>query len=65
MDDVPEVIVEDPDELLTPDEGFQEVVSKRASKERLKAQQQEAERKKSDLTTEVRDRDQCLNYHNI
>ena len=55
VDDVPEVIVEDPNELLTPDEGFQEVVSKRASKERLKAQQQEAERKKIDITmAEVR-----------
>lgn len=53
VDDVPEVIVEDPAELLTPDEGFQEVRSKRASKERLKAQQQEAERKKIDALSEV------------
>ena len=46
VDDNPEVIVEDPNELLTPDEGFQEVRSKKTQKERLKAQ--EAERKKQE-----------------
>ena len=46
VDDNPEVIVEDPNELMTPDEGFQEVRSKKTQKERLKAQ--EAERKKQE-----------------
>ncbi|XP_022094928.1 protein PRRC2C-like [Acanthaster planci] len=46
VDDNPEVIVEDPNELLIPDEGFQEVRSKKTLKERQKAQ--EAERKKQE-----------------
>lgn len=43
VDNIPEVIKEDPEDLLTPGEGFQEVKSKRA-------QRQEAERRRLDTT---------------
>lgn len=43
VDNIPEVIKEDPEDLLTPGEGFREVKSKRA-------QRQEAERRRMDTT---------------
>ncbi|PIK57287.1 hypothetical protein BSL78_05795 [Apostichopus japonicus] len=43
VDNMPEVIKEDPEDLLTPGEGFQEVKSKRA-------QRQEAERRRLDTS---------------
>ncbi|XP_071500287.1 uncharacterized protein [Diadema antillarum] len=46
VDDVPEVIVEDPEELMTPDAGFQPVLSK-------KQKAAESERKKMETLSEL------------
>ncbi|XP_033114885.1 protein PRRC2C-like [Anneissia japonica] len=47
IDNNPEVIVEDPNDLMTPDEGFQEVMSKQSRKKKA---QQEEERKKQETS---------------
>ncbi|XP_071947468.1 uncharacterized protein [Antedon mediterranea] len=51
IDNNPEVIVEDPNDLMTPDEGFQEVMSKQTRKK--KALQEEERKKQETSVTEA------------